>query len=240
MNQHSNVRIIPRAGLCETCKVREIAACSVLDKDELARLEAVSKTRTFEPGQAIFDEGEDPRFIYNLTEGTIRLVKLLPNGRRQIVGFNFPGDMMGLATHGFYTCSAEAITPIKVCQFPRQQLLDLLETFPSMKTRLLNIAADELSEAQEQMLLLGRKSPIEKVASFLYRLCQESGRTGDSENEIDLVMGRSDIADYLGLTIETVSRTFTKLRNDEVITLEGNHHVIVNDMDHLEDIAEEV
>jgi CRP/FNR family transcriptional regulator len=104
----------------------------------------------------------------------------------------------------------------------------------------LNIAADELSEAQEQMLLLGRKSPIEKVASFLYRLCQESGRTGDSENEIDLVMGRSDIADYLGLTIETVSRTFTKLRNDGVITLEGNHHVIVNDMDHLEDIAEEV
>jgi len=240
MNEYTSVRIIPRGGLCDTCKVRKLAACSVLNDDELSRLEAVSTGKTFEPGQTIFNEGEEPRHIFNLTDGTIRLVKLLPNGRRQIVGFSFPGDMMGLATQGVYTTSAEAITPIKVCQFPRNKLIEMLEEFPTMKTRLLNIAADELSEAQEQMLLLGRKSPIEKVASFLSRLCREHGRGGGAENEVDLDMGRSDIADYLGLTIETVSRTFTKLRTQGVITLDGKHHVIINDMDALENIAEEV
>jgi CRP/FNR family transcriptional regulator, anaerobic regulatory protein len=239
MNKHSSVRIIPRGGLCDTCKVRRVSACAVLNDDELARLETVTTDKNFEPGQTIFDEGEEPRHIFNLTEGTIRLVKLLPNGRRQIVGFNFPGDMMGLANHGVYTTSAEAITPIKVCQFPREKFLEMLDEFPTMKTRLLNVAADELSEAQEQMLLLGRKSPVEKVASFLNRLCRENGRSGGPENEVDLDMGRSDIADYLGLTIETVSRTFTKLRTDGTITLEGKHHVIINDMDALADIAEE-
>lgn len=239
MNDQSSVRIIPRGGLCEACKVRKIAACAVLDDNELTRLEAVAHSRTFEPGQTVFEEGDEPRYIYNLTEGTIRLVKLLPNGRRQIVGFVFPGDMMGLATHGAYTTSAEAVTRIKVCQFPRNNLLGLLEEFPPMKTRLLNIAADELSEAQEQMLLLGRKSPVEKVASFFLRLLRENARTGGDDNAIDLDMGRSDIADYLGLTIETVSRTFTKMRNDGIITLEGKHHVVINDREALEDIAEE-
>ena len=90
------------------------------------------------------------------------------------------------------------------------------------------------------MLLLGRKSPVEKVASFLQRLRKEKARTEESTDYVDLDMGRSDIADYLGLTIETVSRTFTKLRQDGLITLEGKHHVIINDSDALEEIAEEV
>ncbi len=239
MDQQVNLRIVPRAGLCDTCRVRKVAVCAVLTDEELARLEAVSTSKQFEPGQTIFEEGDETRSIYNLTEGTIRLVKLLPNGRRQIVGFVFPGDMMGLAIHGLYTASAEAVTPVKICQFPREKLLALLDEFPAMKTRLLNIAADELSEAQEQMLLLGRKAPVEKVASFFIRLCRENRRIGGIENELDLAMGRSDIADYLGLTIETVSRTFTKMRADGIIKLEGKHHVIINDMDALEDIAEQ-
>ncbi|TDI58869.1 MAG: cyclic nucleotide-binding domain-containing protein [Alphaproteobacteria bacterium] len=240
MSTQLNIKIFPRGGLCDTCKVRDVAVCAVQNDEELSRLEAVSTNKRFEPGQTIFHEGETPTHIFNLTEGTIRLVKLLPNGRRQIVGFTFPGDMMGLAAHGEYTTSAEAVTPIKICQFPRNKLLQSLEEFPSMKTRLLNIAADELSVAQDQMLLLGRKSPVEKVASFLARLCRGNSRAGGAENEVHLDMGRSDIADYLGLTIETVSRTFTKLRTEGVITLEGKHHVIINDMDALDDIAEEV
>ena len=240
MNAGMNVKILPRGGLCDDCKVRRVAACAVLDDDELARLEAVTTGKTYEPGQTVFEEGDDPAYIFNLTEGMIRLVKLLPNGRRQIVGFVFPGDMLGLAHAGVYTTSAEAITPVRVCRFPRNKLVDLLDEFPAMKTRLLNIAVDELSEAQEQMLLLGRKSPVEKVASFLQRLRKEKARTEESTDYVDLDMGRSDIADYLGLTIETVSRTFTKLRQDGLITLEGKHHVIINDSDALEEIAEEV
>jgi CRP/FNR family transcriptional regulator len=218
--------------------VRAVAACGSLEDWELERLESITASKVYEAGQAVFDEGDEPRFMYNLTEGIIRLVKLLPNGRRQIVGFVFPGDMLGLASHGAYTCSAEAIGTVKVCRFPREKLLGLLEEFPNLKSRLLDIAADELSEAQEQMLLLGRKSPVEKVSSFLWRLHKENMRCGGADNRIDLGMGRIDIADYLGLTIETVSRTFTKLRNDGVIRLEGANHVLIADEEALRDLAE--
>lgn len=231
------LRITPRGGLCAHCGVRSVAACAALEDWELDRLEAITESKLFEPGTTLFEQGDEPKFIFNLTEGTVRLVKLLPNGRRQVIGFVFPGDMLGLAHHGAYTCSAEAIGQVRVCRFPRGKLLTLLDEFPNLKTRLLDIAADELSEAQEQMLLLGRKSPVEKLASFLWRL-HENGHCAEMVSKIDLPMGRSDIADYLGLTIETVSRTFTRLRNDGVIRLEGANHVVITDEDALADLAE--
>ncbi|MFN3233532.1 MAG: Crp/Fnr family transcriptional regulator [Alphaproteobacteria bacterium] len=232
------VRMVPRGGLCEQCEVRGTAACAVLDDWELERLEGIATQKEYEPGQTVFEEGDDPRFMYNVTSGMIRLFKLLPNGRRQIVGFVFPGDMLGLATRGAYTCSAEAIGPVKVCRFPREKLIVLLDEFPHLQGRLLDMAADELEQAQEQMLLLGRKSPMEKVASFLLRLRGENVRCGNRVDRLDLAMGRGDIADYLGLTIETVSRTFTKLRNENVIALEGAHHVVISNEDALEDLAD--
>jgi len=232
------LRLVPRGGLCARCGVRTVAACAALEDWELERLEAITTSTTFEDGQTVFEQGDDPRYIFNLTEGAIRLLKLLPNGRRQVVGFVFPGDMLGLSSHGAYTCSAEAIGKVGVCRFPRAKLLSLLDEFPNLKTRLLDIAADELSEAQEQMLLLGRKSPAEKLASFLWRLHRDGSRCGGSENRIDLAMSRTDIADYLGLTIETVSRTFTRLRNDGVIRLDGAAHVVIEDEDALEELAE--
>ncbi len=228
---------MPRGGLCAHCGVRSVAACSALEDWELETLESITESKQFEPGQTLFEQGDEPRFIFNLTEGTVRLVKLLPNGRRQVIGFVFPGDMLGLAHHGAYTCSAEAIDRVRVCRFPRAKLLDLLDEFSNLKTRLLDIAADELSEAQEQMLLLGRKSPVEKLASFLWRL-HENSHCAEMISRIDLPMGRADIADYLGLTIETVSRTFTRLRNDGVIQLDGANHVLITDEAALADLAE--
>ncbi len=237
-HRSSPLRLVPRGGTCAHCGVRTVAACSALEDWELDKLESITDSKEFEPGQTLFEQGDEPRHIFNLTEGTVRLVKLLPNGRRQVIGFVFPGDMLGLAHHGAYTCSAEAIDRVRVCRFPRTKLLALLEEFPNLKSRLLDIAADELSEAQEQMLLLGRKSPVEKLASFLWRLHRDNRRCAEMESRVDLPMGRTDIADYLGLTIETVSRTFTKLRNDGVIRLDGASHVVIADEDALEELAE--
>jgi len=234
----STLRIVPRGGLCEQCEVRGSAACAVLEDWELEKLESISTQKEYAPGQTVFEEGDEPRYMYNVTSGMIRLFKLLPNGRRQIVGFVFPGDMLGLASHGAYTCSAEAIGKVKLCRFPSEKLIAMLGEFPHLQRRLLDIAADELKQAQDQMLLLGRKSPLEKVASFLLRLRGENKRCGTRLDQLDLAMGRSDIADYLGLTIETVSRTFTKLRNDHVIALEGAHHVVITDEEALEDLAD--
>jgi CRP/FNR family transcriptional regulator len=218
------LRITPRGGLCAHCGVRAVAACAALEDWELERLEAITESKQFEVGNTLFEQGDEPKYIFNLTEGTVRLVKLLPNGRRQVIGFVFPGGMLGLAHHGAYTCSAEAIGHVRVCRFPRTKLLNLLDEFPNLKTRLLDIAADELSEAQEQMLLLGRKSPVEKLASFLWRL-HENGQCAELVSKIDLPMGRSDIADYLGLTIETVSRTFSSMERKALIELPSSRKV---------------
>lgn len=232
------LRIVPRAGLCSACQVRSVAACSALDNDELQRLASIVTEKKYGAGATIFEQGDEPAYIFNLTSGHVRLAKTLANGRRQIIGFVYPGGMLGLATHGAYVCSAEAIGPVKLCRFPRDRLLALLEELPSLKTRLLDIAADELGDAQEQMLLLGRKTPLERVASFLWRQYQEAVRCGQTEPSIDLPMGRTDIADYLGTTIETVSRTFTRLRNDGLIRLEHANKVIILDAQGLEEIAE--
>ena len=234
----TQMRIVPRGGLCELCEVRGTAACSVLDDWEVAKLEAIISHKDYAAGKSVFEEGDEPRYMFNVTSGMIRLSKLLPNGRRQIVGFVFPGDMLGLASHGAYTCSAEAIGPVKVCRFPREKMIAVLDEVPHLRARLLDIAADELKQAQDQMLLLGRKSPMEKVASFLLRLRGENIRCGERVDRLDLAMGRGDIADYLGLTIETVSRTFTKLRHEGVIQLEGAHRVVITNEEGLEDLAE--
>ncbi len=234
----STIRLVPRAGLCQACQVRGIAACASLDDGDLQRLAAIATQKEYAAEATIFEQGDEPSFIYNLTEGHVRLTKTLANGRRQIIGFVYPGGMLGLAVHGAYVCSAEAIGPVKLCRFPRPRLLSLLDELPSLKTRLLDIAADELGDAQEQMLLLGRKTPLERVASFLWRQHQEAIRCGDSTLSIDLPMKRADIADYLGTTIETVSRTFTKLRADGLIKLEHANKVIILDLDGLEELAE--
>lgn len=218
--------------------MRGVAACASLDDDELHRLAGIATEKNYSAGATIFEQGDEPSFIYNVTAGHVRLAKTLANGRRQIIGFVYPGGMLGLATHGAYVCSAEAIGPVRLCRFPRGKLLALLDELPSLKTRLLDIAADELGDAQEQMLLLGRKTPLERVASFLWRQYQEAMRCGQSAPSIDLPMGRTDIADYLGTTIETVSRTFTRLRNDELIKLEHANKVIILDAEGLEALAE--
>lgn len=237
-NPISPLRIVPRAGLCDACQVRGAAACAALDDSELQRLAGIATEKKYGAGATIFEQGDEPGFIYNVTAGHVRLAKTLANGRRQIIGFVYPGGMLGLATHGAYVCSAEAIGPVALCRFPREKLIVLLDELPSLKTRLLDIAADELGDAQEQMLLLGRKTPLERVASFLWRQHQEAIRCGHASASIDLPMGRGDIADYLGTTIETVSRTFTRLRTDGLIKLEHTNKVIILDAAGLEEIAD--
>jgi CRP/FNR family transcriptional regulator len=149
----------------------------------------------------------------------VRLYKLLPDGRRQIVGFLLPGDLVGLSAGDAYAHSAEAITPVEVCRFSRRRLDGLLDEFPAMHRRLLGIAASELGAAQAQMVLLGRKTARERIASFLLTLERRAAAVGLATEPLHLAMTRTDIGDYLGLTIETVSRTFSQLKAEGAIAL---------------------
>jgi CRP/FNR family transcriptional regulator len=168
----------------------------------------------------------------------VRASKALPDGRRQITGFLYPGDFLGIAVHKAYVYSAEAITVVALCRFSRAQLRALFDDFPKLEIHLLSLSANELATAQDQMLLLGRKSAKERVASFLLMLAQRAESHGETGRLLDLPMNRMDIADYLGLSMETVSRTFSTFREEELIDYDMSTPVILRQPKLLEAIAE--
>lgn len=191
-----------------------------------------------DPGDPLFDEGEPANAVYNVTAGAIKVYKLLGDGRRQVTGFLFAGDFLGLANDDIYAYSAEAVTHATLCRFQRRKLEVLLERYPRMEKRLLGMASHELAVAQEQMLLLGRKTAKEKLASFLLNLSKRLVQRGQKGNPVSVPMNRTDIGDYLGLTTETVSRTFTQLRQSGIISLNNGGKVEIHDRDVLEEFAQ--
>jgi CRP/FNR family transcriptional regulator len=228
-----------RAGSpCRACTVRHLTVCAPLEDAEVQEVSAIAATTELSPGDPLFDEGEPAETVYNVTAGTMKVYKLLADGRRQVTGFLFPGDFLGLANDDSYAYSAEAVTHATLCRFPRGKLDQLLERFPKMEKRLLAIASHELAVAQEQMLLLGRKTAKEKIASFLLNLSQRAESRGQAGNPVLVPMSRTDIGDYLGLTTETVSRTFTHLRTAGTIQLQSGGKVEFLDRDALEDVAQ--
>lgn len=176
-------------------------------------------------------------FACNITSGTVRLSRLLHDGRRQVMGFLFPGDFIGLTRRDSFAFSAEAITDTDSCNFALDDLDTLSEDNPRLQRKLYEMACSELDAAQEQMLLLGRKSALERVASFLLEVRQRQLRQGDDESRITLSMTRGDIADYLGLTLETVSRSFSRLRQEKVIEIRETYRVALLDCRRLQELS---
>jgi CRP/FNR family transcriptional regulator len=184
----------------------------------------------------IFSQEDQADHVFNVTDGVVRLFRLLPDGRRQIVGFALPGDFLGLALLDHYGVSADAVTGVLACRFSRRVFTQYLDRKPRLMRRLHEITGHELSLAQEQMVLLGRRSAEERLSSFLVSLRERFARLGHHSVTLPLPMSRQDIADYLGLTIETVSRTFTKLAKDKAILVVPDG-VRITDANHLADLA---
>ncbi len=204
---------------CADCTIRQHAICAALDRDELRQLEQLGQRLEYRPNESVFTQEEIVVSCYNVLEGVLRLYKLLPDGRRQIVGFALPGDFLGLSVDGRHGISADAVGPAAVCRFVKSSFSRFMDDKPSLLRRLNEFITRDLGEAREQMVLLGRRSAEEKVAIFLVRWRERLARIGPLAAITPLPMSRQDIADYLGLTIETVSRTFTKLERDGVIEI---------------------
>jgi CRP/FNR family transcriptional regulator len=166
------------------------------------------------------------------------MYKLLPDGRRQITGFLFPGDFLGLADDDVYAYSAEAVTDAALYRYRSEEMEALLARYPKMEKRLHTIASHELAEAQEQMLLLGRKTATEKVASFLLAFAERAALRGEGRDVLFMPMTRHAIADYLGITTETVSRTLSRFRHDGLISSPRNNQIEILDRDALCRISE--
>src|SRR6202035_4392293 len=209
----------PNAQPCADCSVRQFSLCAALDKTELRELEHLGRHVHVASCETVFAQEELTTSFYNLLDGVMRLYKLLPDGRRQIVGFALPGDFLGMTISGRHGFSADSIGPVTVCRFARDPFARFVEDKPHLLRRINELAVRELSQARDHMVLLGRRSAEEKVATFLIGWRDRLARLGGPNRMVALPMSRQDIADFLGLTIETVSRTFTKLEREGVIDI---------------------
>ncbi len=230
----------PQGGIdpCTTiCEVRAITVCNAIAEVDLARLATSAVVTEVPAGQCFVDEGEPADAFFVVTAGTAKLFKLLPDGRRQIIRFVGPGQFLALAISDTYVFSAEAIEPVRYCRFHRTKLRALMDDSPLMEERLLEVASDELAAAQEQMLLLGRKTARERLASFLLMQSRQGLPCGRSRKRFKLPITHRDIADYIGLTMETVSRTFTRLCAEGLIDMESHSRMVIRDPSGLEALA---
>jgi len=223
-------RSVPSAAKCAPCGARHSGICDAMTEHDLGVLSAAAVIVRKLPRQRFIDEGAEAIHFFTMSEGTARIFKTLADGRQQLVSFASRGDFLGLAVASRYAYSVEAIDAVSYCRFSRPDLRALLRDFPDMEKRLLEITCHELILAQEQMLLLGRKSARERVASFLILRISRSAARGLEPTHgipVSLPMTRSDIADYLGLRIETVSRTLSSMKQDGLIRSDASAHGVL-------------
>jgi len=233
------IRLTPAiSGRCALCGVREASFCSVLSTAELKQLHAISSHKVFEPGELIVEEDASVRQVANVLSGTIKLFKLLPDGRQQITGFLFGGDFLGPMLSGEYATFAEAVNRVELCMFEQDRLRERMDAWPHLERRLFEDATSTLDRALDWMLLLGRKTASERVASFFVMLADRIGDPSDGSALVEVPMSRSDIADYLGLTMETVSRQISALKRADVIAPHGPHMLRIRDLGELRKRAE--
>ena len=205
---------------CFGCEVRHAAACGVLECAELAAMRRLGWTLHLKTGQPLFHEGDEATRVFTLARGALKIYRLLPDGRRQVTGFMFPGDFLGITMDDEHAFTVEALQDSQLCWFPRGGFGEFAEDHPAMERELYRLAAHELAAAQAQMVLLGRKTAEERLASFFLTLLQRAEKaSGGTERMFHLPMSRLDIADYLGLTKETVSRVLAVLKNKRVVRL---------------------
>lgn len=225
---------------CTTCHARHDGMCDAMPEADLAELSAIASVIAVPPGKRFVTEGDTAEHFFALIDGTTRLLKTLPDGRQQITSFAGRGDFLGLASGPDYAYSAEAVDNVQFCRFPRARLRTLFGRFPGLEKRLLKITCNELVLAQEQMLLLGRKHARERIASFLVLRATKYPGTASIAGmpiKVPLPMTRVDIADYLGLRLETVCRTLSRLKQDKLIGSAPANGVVILNRTALEDCA---
>jgi CRP/FNR family transcriptional regulator, nitrogen fixation regulation protein len=184
---------------------------------------------SFARNSEIYGEAEPAGLIYLVVSGVVRASKLLPDGRRQISAFHMAGDLFGFEPDEVRHFSAEAVVPTKLVAFKWQGLIAAGVRSGAFIRELLHVTMKGLRHTQEQLLLIGRKNALERVAAFVLEMGNRTGNRG----VVELAMPRHDIADYLGLTLETVSRMFAELRSLGTIELDGARRVCVLDLEQL-------
>lgn len=226
---------------CSDCAIRHRAICAYCGPDDLAKLNAMKSYRTFPKGAEVVAAGERSPVVGTVVNGVIALSKTLVDGRRQLVGLQFQSDFVGGAYREEARCDATAVSEVLVCQFERNAFERLMEASPELRARFLDLALDELDAAREWLTLLGQKTAREKVATFLAMIARRQRDAAPGARVIaELPITRSEIGEYLGLTIETVSRQLSKLKSERVIDFKSTRVFEVADLTALQEAAGEL
>lgn len=220
---------------CGACPIRHRAVCARCDADELAFLEQMKFYRTYDAGTTVVWSGDRMDFVATVVTGIATLTQTMEDGRRQMVGLLLPSDFVGRPGRNRAHYDVIATTELVMCCFRKKPFEEMMNRTPHVAQRLLQMTLDELDAAREWMLLLGRKTAREKIASLLAIIARRDAslhmKTAHGSLIFDLPLTREEMADYLGLTLETVSRQISALRRDGIIALEGKRRVTVPDFD---------
>lgn len=202
----------------------------MLSPAELARLAGHARHTRHQAGELLAIESSEITGYANVTDGVVKLSRVLRDGRQQLVGLQFAPDLMGRLFGTESPLTAEAASDVELCRMPRVVLEALVDSSTRLKQRLLHQSLQNLDEAREWMVTLGRKNAAERVASLLLLIAGRNSVEGTDSATFDLPIGRADMADFLGVTIETVSRQISKLRHEGIIVVSGHRHVVVPDL----------
>ena len=223
VREHTRTESVTRGFLAPAPSV---AKDSRPDESFLAKvLQMMGTAINYHRDEEIFGEGEPSEYTYLVVKGAVRTYKLLCDGRRQIAAFCLPGDIFGLDVEPNHAFTAEAVQDSRIIVTKRSAILALAHRDSEFAGEMWHAAATDLTRAHEQLLLLGRKNAQERVAAFLLEMAKRTSSNGS----VDLPMSRQDIADYLGLTIETVSRTLSHMEHDATIALPKSRHIELRD-----------
>jgi CRP/FNR family nitrogen fixation transcriptional regulator len=203
---------------------------------EFDALKTIGTVSRFSRRETIFNEGDPANYSFKIISGAVRLCKMLTDGRRQIAEFRLAGDFFGLESGDEHVLTAEALSDVVVARYARTRLDRLEDDEPTLRRSMMTMLRRDLNSAQQHLIMLGRQTAKERVASFLFQLAErQDAQDGGS---IEVPMGRQDIADYLGLTIETVCREITNLKRQRILSVPDRHHLVIRNMEALQAVAD--
>ena len=224
---------------CKNCSLRELCFTQGMNEDDMSSMDAVvEQTKPLHKSDFLYREGDKATAIYAVRSGCVKTVTESANGDEQIVGFHLAGELLGLDgfADGEHTCNALALETSSVCELPLDQLENLCHVMPSLQRQMRRIMGKEVSAEHKQLLLLGKMSSEERLASFLLGLSTRMQERNWKVDEFNLSMPRQDIANYLGMAVETVSRLFASFQNEKLIAVD-RRHITILDMARLKSIV---
>jgi CRP/FNR family transcriptional regulator len=241
-NQSMKMRVVRLAGYkvsCQNCSLAGLCLPKGLPADQLDELDSIIKRRApLRRHERLFDVGDKCRFLYAVRSGAVKSWMTSANGDERIIGFHLPGELIGVDAldDGHHSCTAAALEATSLCRVPFETLGTLASAYPGINAQVQRLFGEALTQANELLVLLGKKSAAERMAAFLINLSGRLKRRGLSHREFSLTMTRHDIGNYLGLALGTVCRLLAEMQEDGVVSVR-RRYIHIHDLDHLRAIV---